>query len=75
MKATDFTTSITVDRSPSEVFSAINNVRGWWQGEIIGSTDHVNDEFSYQMEDMHFSKQKVTELIPGKKVVWLVTAS
>ena len=75
MEAADFTISITVDQSPSEVFSAINNVRGWWQGEITGSTDKLNDEFGYQMEDMHFSKQKVTELVPNKRVAWLVTES
>jgi hypothetical protein len=75
MKTTDFTTTILVDNSPSEVFSAINNVREWWQGEINGSTAKLNDEFSYQMEEMHFSKQKIVEFIPGKKVVWLVTES
>ena len=75
MKTTDFTTTILVDNSPSEVFSAINNVREWWQGEINGSTAKLNDEFSYQMEEMHFSKQKIVESIPGKKVVWLVTES
>lgn len=75
MKTTDFTTTILVDNPASEVFSAINNVREWWQGEINGSTAKLNDEFSYQMEEMHFSKQKIVEFIPGKKVVWLVTES
>jgi len=27
------------------------------------------------MEDMHFSKQRVVEVTPGKKVVWLITES
>ena len=71
----DFTTSILVDKSPTEVFNAINNARGWWQGEIKGSTQKLNEEFSYQMADVHFSKQKIVESIPDKKIVWQVTDS
>jgi hypothetical protein len=74
-KTKDFTTSIQVDKSPAEVFKAINNARGWWQGEITGKTDKLNDEFTYQVGDVHFSKQKIVELIPDKKIVWLVTES
>ena len=74
-KAADFTTSILVDKSPAEVFNAINNVRGWWQGDIKGNTARLNDEFTYQMADFHFSKQKIVESVDGKKVVWLVTVS
>jgi len=75
MTTKDFTTSILVDNTPKEVFNAINNVRGWWQGEIAGSTDKLNDEFTYRMEEFHFSKQKLIEVIPNKKLVWLVTES
>ena len=74
-KGKDFETSILVDKSPVEAFNAINNVRGWWQGKIAGSTDKLNDEFTYQMGDVHFSKQKIVEFVPNKKVVWLVTES
>ena len=71
----DFTTIILVDQSRREVFDAINNTRAWWQGEIEGNTDKLNDEFSYRSGDVHYSKQKITEFIPAKKVVWLVTDS
>ncbi|MCW3121222.1 MAG: ATPase [Flavipsychrobacter sp.] len=71
----DYTVSILVDKTPKEAFNAINNVRGWWQGEIEGGTDKLNDEFTYQMGDMHFSKQKITELVPNRKIEWLVTDS
>ena len=77
MKTSDFTATILVDQTPEEAFNAINNVRGWWTGEpgIEGSTDKLNDEFTYDYKPYHHSKQKITELIPGKKVVWLVTDS
>src|SRR5208337_5648062 len=34
MKNQGFTASFTVDQSPEEVFKAVNNVRGWWSGEV-----------------------------------------
>jgi hypothetical protein len=73
MKKQDFITSLTVDRSPEEVFKAINNVRGWWSGEVDGDTDRLGAEFTYRYKGMHTSTQKVTEFVPGKKVVWHVT--
>jgi hypothetical protein len=75
MKGHDFTAAFTVDKTPHEAFAAINNVRGWWSGEIEGSTGKLGDEWTYRYKDIHYSKQKITELVPGKKVVWFVLDS
>ena len=71
----DYTTSFTVDQSPEEVFSAVTNVRGWWSGEIEGHTDRLGAEFTYRYQDVHRSTQKITELVPGQKVVWHIVDS
>jgi hypothetical protein len=77
MKGQNFSAAFTVDQTPEEAFAAINNVRGWWAGKpgIEGSTDKLGDKFTYRYNPHHYSKQKVTELVPGKKVVWLVLDS
>ena len=58
-----------------EVFKAINNVKAWWQGEILGNNENIGDEFSYRMRDLHYSRQRVIELVSAQKIVWLVTDS
>lgn len=72
MSASDFSTAIQVDQSPEEVFNAVTNVRGWWSEEIEGDSAKLNDEFNYHYEDIHRCRVRLTEVIPNRKIVWLV---
>jgi Activator of Hsp90 ATPase homolog 1-like protein len=69
----DLTSTFTVDATPQEAFDAINDVRSWWSGNIVGPTDKVGAEWFYLVPDIHFSKQLVTELVPYERVVWEFT--
>jgi|SRR5688572_16609833 len=70
-----FTTAFTVEQSPEAAYAAINNVRAWWTGDIEGSTDRLGAEFTYRYQDLHFSRKRITELIPGRRVAWRVLES
>jgi len=72
MNNQNFTTTIMVEQSPSEVFKAINNPRAWWSESIEGNPDKLNESWNYHFGDNHRSKIKTIELIPDKKIVWLI---
>jgi uncharacterized protein YndB with AHSA1/START domain len=70
----DYTTTFTVDRSPREVFEAINDVAGWWvAGRVEGETDRPGAAFVYTNGEIHRSRQEIAELVPDSKVVWDIT--
>ena len=80
MTTTDFVRTFLIEGTPQDVWRADTNVRGWWTGfyseEITGSTDKLGEEFIFRAGDgLHYSKQKLVEVIPDKKVVWLITES
>jgi hypothetical protein len=75
MDTPNFTASFVVDQSPTQVFDAVNNVRGWWSETIEGTTDKVGASFKYRHKDLHRSTQKIAELVPDKKIRWRVLDS
>ena len=70
----NYTVAIEVTKSPKDVFNhIINDVSKFWPEEFEGESTKLNDEFVFRSGDTHYSKNKVTEFVPNKKVVWLVT--
>lgn len=72
MSKNSYATAFSVEQSPEEVFAAINDVRGWWSGQIEGGTSNPGDEFTYRYKDVHYSKQKLVEVVPSRRVVWQI---
>ena len=75
-----FSYSFTSAKSPKAIFEILLNVEDWWSGfygeTIKGKSENINDEFTFLAGGgAHFTKQKLVELIPGKKITWLVTES
>lgn len=71
----DFLLRITLDAPADQVFRSINQVSTWWTENLEGKSEALNDEFSVRFGDVHYSKQKLVEVIPNQRVVWLVTES
>ncbi|MGN6567654.1 MAG: SRPBCC domain-containing protein [Flavipsychrobacter sp.] len=71
-----YTVSIEVERPISEVFRHLtHDVAKFWPEDFDGASAKLNDEFVFSIGNSHYSKNKVAELLPDKKVVWLVTES
>ena len=75
MEKSDYTVSITVQATVEQAFKSINSVSKWWTVNVEGRSEKLNDEFIVRSGDVHYSKHKIIEVIPDKKIVWLVTDS
>jgi hypothetical protein len=69
----DFSSSISAKINPEEAVKRINNIPGWWGVTFTGSTEKQQDKFTVKMTGDSFFDFTVEQLIPGKRVVWLVT--
>lgn len=64
-----------VDQTPERAFAAINDVRAWWSGQLEGATDALGSEFTYTVPGIHYTKFRITELDPARRVAWHVLDS
>lgn len=72
MKMQDYSTDFLVDNTSKEAFDAITNVRDWFSQATEGETDRLVNVFYYHYQDNHRCTFKITEFVPGKKIVWHV---
>jgi hypothetical protein len=73
MEKQNFTSSISAKISADEAIKKISNLPGWWGITFSGNSEKQNDQFTVKMGGDSFFNITVSELIPGKRVVWLVT--
>lgn len=71
----NYSTYIAVDNSPSEVFNSLKEVAQWWSKDFEGNSSELNDEFIIHHPGQHYSKQRLIEVVPNEKIIWLVTES
>jgi hypothetical protein len=68
----NFHIRIAVNASAENAMKKISEVNKWWAKNFTGNAEKLNDKFS-----VHFGKTfvdfMISELVPGKKVVWKVT--
>ncbi|MBS1602768.1 MAG: SRPBCC domain-containing protein [Bacteroidetes bacterium] len=72
MKNNDFSCSIAARVTAGEAIRKISNVPEWWGITFTGSAENQNDEFTVRMGGDSFFDFTVTELIPYRRVVWVV---
>jgi hypothetical protein len=73
MAKNDFNSSTSAKISAGEAIKKISNVPEWWGVPFTGSAEKQNDQFIVKMGGDSFFDFTVEELIPDKRVVWLVT--
>lgn len=67
-----YSVSITCGGTATEAFKKINDVAAWWTEDFKGRSKIINDEFTVSFGDTWMTHE-VIELIPGEKIVWMVT--
>ncbi len=68
---TDYHTFINVNTSARKAAEAISNPSAWWTENFGGSAKNLNDTFIVTFGET-FVRFNITEMIPEKRIVWLV---
>jgi Activator of Hsp90 ATPase homolog 1-like protein len=72
--AEDFSMTIDVPKSPSDVLAAVRDPRAWWSVAITGPTADAGDEWVYSNGELHACRIRVEHVSP-ERVEWRVLAN
>lgn len=75
MSDNSLTIEIVVPNTPEEVFAAVTKVAQWWSEGIDGETAAVGGEFTFTDYNDLWCRFGLTEVTPGKRIVWQVIDS
>ena len=73
MEDQNYNAVITVNKPVNEAFKSINSVSKWWSENLEGDSENPDGIFTIDFGNDSFVTHKLIEVIPDKKVVWLVT--
>jgi hypothetical protein len=73
MENKNYKAAIVVSQPANEVFKSINSVSKWWSENLAGDSENLDGIFTIHFSEDTFVTHKLIELVPDKKVVWLVT--
>ena len=69
--STDIHASFVVPVTAEKAFEAICRVSAWWTENTVGHTSKLNDVFTVTFGETK-SRFRITEMVPGKRINWLV---
>jgi hypothetical protein len=78
MSTNGHTATIEVAKPPRDAFDCITAITKWWvapAGDFEGRSTALGDEFVIRHGDVHYSRHKLVERVPDRKLVWLITDS
>jgi len=71
MENKNYHRQLTLDKNAQDVLDEISQVSDWWAKDLTGSSVDINDVFTVHFGETFVTFQ-VTELVPGKTLVWHV---
>ena len=71
MENKNYHRQLTLAKNAQEVLDEISHVSDWWAKDLTGSSVDINDVFTVHFGETFVTFQ-VTELVPGKRLVWHV---
>ena len=72
MTQQNYSSTVTAKVTPEQAIDKISRVPEWWTKGFAGAAQKVGDAFTVRFGET-FVNFKISEVVPGKKVVWQVT--